>query len=231
MDGSLVSLCWCSLFFALTPAMRVFRFNLTDALKERGRLGGGVGHGRLRGALVIAEVALALVLLIGGTLMAASFTRLQKVNAGFDPPNLLTAEISMPDFRYSDPEHVSNFYHQLLDRVEALPDVQSAAVTSGLPPDEMRLQDTFTLEGRPTPPGRIRWRTFCSSAKTISVPLAYPCSRAGLFRIMTSKALRWWSSSTRPWRDSSFPRKIHLESVCGKTAKTHGWRSWAWSAM
>lgn len=164
-----------SLFFALTPAMRVFRFNLTDALKERGGLGGGVGHGRLRGALVIAEVALALVLLIGGTLMAASFTRLQQVNAGFDPLNLLTAEISMPDFRYSDPGHVSSFYHQLLDRVEALPGVQSAAVTSGLPPDEMQLQDTFTLEGRPTPPGQDPLADFLFVSedyfRTLGVPL------------------------------------------------------------
>jgi putative ABC transport system permease protein len=143
-----------SLLFALTPAVRAFRFNLIDALKERGGHEAAAGHGRLRGALVIAEVALALILLIGGTLMAASFARLQQVDAGFESRNLLTAEISMPDFRYSDPVRVSSFYHQLLDRVEALPGVQSSAVASGLPPDEMRLQDTFTLEGRPTPPGQ-----------------------------------------------------------------------------
>lgn len=141
-----------SLFFALAPALRVFRFDLNDALKEGGGRGVALGHGRFRGALVVAEVGLALILLIGATLMATSFARLQQVNAGFDPQNLLTAEISMPDFRYSDPQRVSGFYHQLLERIEALPGVRSAAVASGLPPDLMQIQDTFTIEGRPTPP-------------------------------------------------------------------------------
>jgi predicted permease len=143
-----------SLFFALTPSLRVFRFNLSQALKEGGGREAPLGHGRLRGTLVVAEVGLALILLIGATLMLTSFMRLQQVNAGFDPQNLLTAEISMPDFRYSDPVRVNGFYHQLLDRVEALPGVQSAAVASGLPPDLMRLQDTFIIDGHPTPPGQ-----------------------------------------------------------------------------
>jgi putative ABC transport system permease protein len=141
-----------SLFFALAPALRVFRFNLNDALKEGGGRGASLGHGRFRGALVVAEVGLALILLIGATLMVTSFARLQRVDAGFDPRNLLTAEISMPDFRYSDPQRVRGFYHQLLERIETLPGVRSAAVASGLPPDLMQLQDTFTIEGRPTPP-------------------------------------------------------------------------------
>ena len=143
-----------SLFFGLAPALRVSRLNLNDALKEGGGRGAAFGHGRYRGALVIAEVGLALMLLIGATLMLTSFARLQQVHAGFDPRNLLTAEISMPDFRYSDPLHVSGFYHQLLDRVQELPGVQSAALASGLPPDLMQLQDTFTIESRPTPPGQ-----------------------------------------------------------------------------
>ena len=143
-----------SLLFALAPSLRVFRINLSQALKEGGGREAALGHGRLRGTLVVAEVGLALILLIGATLMLTSFIRLQQVNAGFDPQNLLTAEISMPDFRYSDPVRVNGFYHQLLDRVEALPGVQSAAVGSGLPPDLMQLQDTFIIDGHPTPPGQ-----------------------------------------------------------------------------
>jgi len=143
-----------SLFFTLAPACQAFRLNLNDALKEGGARGGARGHGRFRGALVVAEVGLALILLIGATLMATSFIRLQQVNPGFEPRNLLMAEISMPDFRYSDPLHVSAFYHQLLDQVEVLPGVQSPAVASGLPPDLMQLQDTFTIEGHPTPAGQ-----------------------------------------------------------------------------
>ncbi len=143
-----------TLFFAFAPALRVFRFNLNDALKEGGGRGAALGHGRFRGALVVTEVGLTLILLIGATLMSTSFIRLQQVDPGFDPHNLLTAEISMPDFRYSDPERVSGFYHQLLERIQALAGVQSAAVASGLPPDLMQLQDTFIIEGRPTPPNQ-----------------------------------------------------------------------------
>jgi len=143
-----------NLFFGLAPALRVFGLNLSDALKEgRGR-GAALGHGSFRSALVVTEVALALILLIGATLMTASFARLQQVKTGFDPRNLLTAEIAMPDFRYSDPQRVTGFYRAVLVRLEALPGVQSAAVASGLPPDLMQLQDTFTIEDRPTPPGQ-----------------------------------------------------------------------------
>jgi putative ABC transport system permease protein len=143
-----------SMLFALAPAWQAYKLDMNDALKEAGARGSAFGHNRFRGGLAVAEVGLALILLIGATLMVTSFVRLQQVHAGFDAQNLLTAEISMPDFRYSDPARVSAFYRQLLDRVEALPGVRSAALASGMPPDLMQLQDTFTIEGQPTPPGQ-----------------------------------------------------------------------------
>ncbi len=143
-----------TLCFALAPAWHAFKFNLNDTLKEGCDRGAGLGRSPFRGGLVIAEVGLALILLIAATLMTTSLVRLQQVNAGFDSQNLLTAEISMPDFRYSNPERVSSFYDQLLERVEKLPGVQAAAVASALPPNLMQLQDTFIVEGHPTPPGQ-----------------------------------------------------------------------------
>jgi putative ABC transport system permease protein len=143
-----------SVFFALAPAWQAFKLSPETALKEGGGRASALGHGRFRGVLVAAQVGLALILVIGATLMARSFIRLQQVNAGFQPKNVLTAEIQMPDLRYSDPRHVDNFYHQLLERLDALPGVESAAVASGLPPDLMQLQDTFTIQAHPTPPGQ-----------------------------------------------------------------------------
>lgn len=86
--------------------------------------------------------------------MAKSFIRLQQVNAGFQPSHVLTAKIQMPDLRYADPRHIDSFYHQLLGRVDALPGVESAAIASGLPPDLMQAQDTFTIQEHPTPAGQ-----------------------------------------------------------------------------
>jgi predicted permease len=149
----LVSVLSCVLF-ALAPAWQAFQSNPNVSLKEGGGRGPALGHRRFRGALVVAEVGLALNLVVGATLMTRSLIRLQQVNTGFHPNNLLTAEIQMPDLRYSNPQHVNSFYHQLLKRVDALPGVESAAVASGLPPDSMQLQDTFTIQDHPTPPGQ-----------------------------------------------------------------------------
>lgn len=143
-----------SVLFALAPAWQAFKLNPNTDLKEGGGRAPALGPGRFRGVLVAAEVGLALILVAGATLMARSFIRLQQVNVGFQPKNVLTAEIQMPDIRYSDPHYVDNFYHHLLERVDALPGVESAAVASGLPPDLMQLQDTFTIQEHPTPPGQ-----------------------------------------------------------------------------
>jgi putative ABC transport system permease protein len=158
IDGSvlgftlLVSILCCALF-ALAPAWQIFQSNPNAALKGGGGRGPLLRHKRLRGILVIAEVGLTLILTVGATLMARSLVRLQQVNPGFQPNNVLTAEIQMPDARYSSSHHVQNFYHALLTRLDSLPGVQSAAISSGLPPDQMDLQDTFTIQEHPTPAG------------------------------------------------------------------------------
>jgi putative ABC transport system permease protein len=149
----LVSVLSC-LLFALAPAWQAFKLAPMTALKEGGGRASALGHRRFRGVLVAAEVGLALILVVGATLMARSLIRLQQVNAGFQPKNVLTAEIQMPDLRYSDSRHVDNFYQQLLVRLDELPGVESAAIASGFPPDLMDLQDTFTIQEHPTPPGQ-----------------------------------------------------------------------------
>jgi putative ABC transport system permease protein len=118
------------LIFGLAPAFQTSRTDVTESLKEGGRGVEGIGRDRLRSALVISEVALALILLVGTGLMLRSFLRLQQVDPGFKPDHLLTMEISLP--RYSAAQKTS-FYSQLLERVRALLEVQSAGAIGHLP--------------------------------------------------------------------------------------------------
>src|SRR5207244_2938556 len=120
------------LIFGLAPAFQASRIHLTQSLKEGERAAESLGRNRLRSALVVSEVALALVLLIGTGLMLRSFVRLQEVNPGFAPDHLLTMEISLPEARYPDPKKAA-FFAQLLERVRALPGVTSAGAIGHLP--------------------------------------------------------------------------------------------------
>jgi putative ABC transport system permease protein len=132
----------------LAPALQAFRPNLNEALKEGGRDSGAGGHGGLRGALVVAEVALTMILLIGAGLTLRSFLRLDHVDMGFDPRSLLTLRIILPEAKYPDVEKKRIFYDQLLPRLAALPGVESAGAISGLPISFQGGGSTFPIEGR-----------------------------------------------------------------------------------
>ncbi len=119
--------------FALAPALQISKIDTNDALKEGGRAGVADTRGRARGLLVISESALAVVLLIGAGLLLESFLRLQRVDVGFDPRNVLTMSISLPDVRYSAAKQRATFFQNLLERVGSLPGVRSASVV-GSPP-------------------------------------------------------------------------------------------------
>ena len=96
-----------------------------------------------------AEVALSLVLLVGAGLLIKSFARLLASDPGFDPQNVVTMEIGLPRLRYSDAEQVSRFYQQLLERLEAVPGVESATVTNSLPGLGQEWQTDIAIKGRP----------------------------------------------------------------------------------
>jgi putative ABC transport system permease protein len=120
------------LIFGLAPAFQASRPHLTESLKEGERGSEGFGRNRLRNVLVVSEIALALMLLIGTGLMLRSFVRLQEVELGFRPDRLLTMEISLPEAKYTDPQKAA-FFGQLLQRVRALPGVESAGAIGHLP--------------------------------------------------------------------------------------------------
>jgi len=114
------------------PASRAGRTDLNDALKEGGRNDSAVGL-RTRRLLIVSEVALSLVLLMGAGVMFRSLLALRQVDAGFDPRNVLTFGLSLPETRYGTPARMSAFFDTVLQRVRALPGVQAAGAIDDLP--------------------------------------------------------------------------------------------------
>ncbi|HSB12385.1 MAG TPA: ABC transporter permease [Blastocatellia bacterium] len=141
------------LMFGLAPALQASRTNLNQSLKEggRGASSGGRSH-RLRGVFVVAEVALALVLLIGSGLMIRSFARLESVDPGFDAKNVLTIRLLLPANKYGQDPQVLGFFRQLVERVQSMPGVLSAGAVSFLPFAGPYAGTLVEIQGRPQPP-------------------------------------------------------------------------------
>jgi putative ABC transport system permease protein len=145
--------------FGLVPALQASRTDLSEALKEGGLRGTGLlRHGRARSVLVVAEVALSLTLLVGAGLLLKSFLRLVEVPPGFRPEHVLTMDASLPQSRY-DGAAVARFYRQLLERVSALPGVESAGAVTLLPLSGEDSSTGFFVEGQPPPPPAERPHT------------------------------------------------------------------------
>jgi putative ABC transport system permease protein len=138
--------------FGLVPALHLSKTDLTESLKEGGRgAGGGARKNRVRGVLVIAELAIAVVLLVGAGLLIQSFWRLQHVDSGLQAQNVLTFNVSIPEVRYSS-EKQARFYHDLTNRIRSLPGVQSASAALPLPLSGDRFVISFQIDGRPVAP-------------------------------------------------------------------------------
>ncbi len=141
------------ILFGLTPALRLSKPDLQEALKDGGRGStDGWRQNRLRSALVISEVALSLVLLIGATLMIRSFLRMQRIDAGFDPENVMTMEFRLSGPNYQEDKQRTAFIQQVTERIKALPDVEAVGVANDLPLSESYSTDSFNVEGQPVPP-------------------------------------------------------------------------------
>jgi putative ABC transport system permease protein len=124
----------CGVVFGLAPALTASRTNLVNSLKESERTdSAGTTRNRLRRAFVVAEVAMALILLISAGLLVRSFTKLLDVRPGFDPHNVLTLRLSLPGTQYNSAAGVAQFYDSLLPRIAGLPGVQHAAAAFQTP--------------------------------------------------------------------------------------------------
>src|ERR1051325_9541217 len=137
--------------FGLAPAIQSSRPELTGVLKEGGRnASAGSGH-RLRTALVVTEIALAVVLLVGSGLLLKSLFRLLNTSPGFDPQNVLTMTVVLPATKYNDPSSQNNFQDQLNQRVAALPGVTATGTVDILPLQPGNTTIVY-VEGEPLPP-------------------------------------------------------------------------------
>jgi putative ABC transport system permease protein len=143
------------IIFGLAPALQASRPNLNEMLKDgvRGATGSS-GHRRMRSLLVVSEIALSLALLVGAGLLMRSFLKLQAVDPGFNPNNMLTMRVSLNGPNYAKAESRIAFYDQLLDKIKALHGVQSVGARYKIPlvPADDYANLAFAIEGRSSDP-------------------------------------------------------------------------------
>ena len=142
-------------FFGVVPALRISRPDLIETLKEGGRTTDPPStRSELRSALVVAELAIALVLLVAAGLMVKSLLRLRAVNPGFKPENIVTMSFGLPSTRYPDPGKKVAFCNQLLERAARIPGVRSVALFHPLPLSTDFDQTGVEIVGHPFPVGQ-----------------------------------------------------------------------------
>jgi putative ABC transport system permease protein len=163
--------------FGLLPALRISKLDVNSVLKEAsGRSGTGLRHNRARSVLVAAEMALAVILVVGAGLMIRTFAGLRSAQLGFDPHNVITMQTSLSGGRYDNTAKAEYMTRQVVDHIEALPGVRAASATPMLPV-EGSLDLPFTIEGIPPPKGNLyngdhQWRFISSHYfSSLRVPL------------------------------------------------------------
>ena len=159
--------------FGLVPALHSSKTELTESLKERGA-GEGARRNRIRNVLVVAELAIAVVLLVGAGLLIQSLWRLRQVPPGFNSENVLTLVVGIPEVKYPTAKQ-AQFYHDLVARIESLPGVRSAASVIPLPLSGELFSISFETEGRPVTNGERPSADFFAIGggyfKTMGIPL------------------------------------------------------------
>jgi putative ABC transport system permease protein len=138
------------LFFGIVPALRTAKLDLRESLNEGSRGStAGPGHHRIRGVLVVMEIALAMLLLVGSGLLLRSFSRLQEVPPGFQADHLLVADVPLSENAYAKPEQRFQFFDRLVERARTLPGVRAAGAASFLPVSGGGGLLHFNIAGRP----------------------------------------------------------------------------------
>jgi putative ABC transport system permease protein len=164
--------------FGLIPALEATRFDLHDSLKEGGKnIGGGAGSHRLRSLFVVTQIALALVLLVGAGLLVKSFSRLQAVDPGFSAENLLTMRVSLPSGKYDTDQKRIDFFKQAIERMEAIPGVESVGAINTPPFRGLYAGTTVDVDGQKLPPDQELKTGICVTDanyfQTMQIPLQH----------------------------------------------------------
>jgi len=164
-----------TVLFGLLPAWKAARVNVDPALKSGGRSSGG-GLARVRKALIVSELTLALMLLISASLLVKSFWRLTNVNPGFDSAHVQTFRLRLPDSKYDKPEMSIRAVRELRRRISELPGVNRVGITSGIPLGREN-EVGYWLEGQPEPATQLQWPVSLTYfvdedlCKTLGIPL------------------------------------------------------------
>ena len=178
--------------FGLVPALEAARFDLTDSLKEGGKnIAGGARSQRLRNLFVVTQVALALVLLVGAGLLMKSFNRLQSVEPGFEPDNLLTMQINLPGRKYDTDRKSIDFFKRAIEQLKAIPGVAGAGANSFLPFAGPHAGTNIEIEGQPKhPTGQDLGTGVCVTDANYFQVMHIPLKRGRLFTEQEATEMR-----------------------------------------
>jgi len=180
------------IIFGLVPALEATRLDLQGSLKEGGKnIGGSVRSHRFRNLFVVAEVALALVLLVGAGLLTRSLSRLQSVDPGFNSRNLLTMKISLPSRKYDADPKIIDFFKRATEKIKGLPGVTAVGATNYLPFTGPYSGTLVEIEGRPKlPPGQELTTGVCVTDANYFQTMQIPLRRGRFFTDQEVSALR-----------------------------------------
>jgi putative ABC transport system permease protein len=210
----------------LAPAWQSSQPNITNALREGGRgTSAGKGRQRLRNILVGTEIALASVLLVGAGLMVRGFRAQVDSGKAIEPDTLLTLRLALTDSKYHEKPQIAEFYRQVLERIQALPGVRSAAAVSALPYSDHSSGRNFMIEGRPLEPGNAPNAMYQVTSPEFFQTLHVPLREGRLLRLSDGPssqpvmviserlAERWWKG------ESPIGKRIRI----GGSASTSEW--------
>jgi putative ABC transport system permease protein len=174
----------------IAPALRVSRIDIHATLKEARRGAGGAAHGAgMRDAFVIVEISLAVILLLAAGLLIRSFNAIQSVDPGFRVDGLLTAQVQLPAARYPKPELRAAFFRDLLEKIAAIPGVESADACSSPPMTGGGYTTSFVVDGRPAPPsGHENWSHWRAATPGYFQTLGIPLIRGRAFNMLDNAA-------------------------------------------
>ena len=178
--------------FGLVPAFEAARFDLNESLKEGGKnLGGGSRAHRLRSLFVVTQVAMALVLLVGAGLFMKSLSRLQSVDPGFNPQNLLTMRVNLPQRKYDTDPKLLDFFSRTIEQLRALPGVEAVGAINTLPFAGPHSGTSMQIEGAPPPPPGQKVSTgICVVDADYFRAMQIPLKRGRLFTEQEAKEMR-----------------------------------------
>ena len=221
-----------SLVFGVAPAVKASRPELQQALRDESRSSAGLRRRRLSSSIVAAEIALALVLLVAAGLLLRSFVRLQRVELGFDPANLLIARMDLPEARYGTAVEAAAFYQELATSLGQQPGVTTAAVASHVPLAGSGFNISMTIEDAPSRhASRTRRWCSCGSCRPGNSGRSACLSREAATLQRRGPRKRSGGGHREPdcREGATGPTRIPSASASGST--TTGWtpsRSWAW---